>query len=86
MVMSFPAGSAKDVHSKSTGVASLRSPEVASLPQLLQLAQRLIPDLESFGPSIEQMLETVQQGEMDVEMQVALLHCYIFWDTNVCSW
>ena len=88
MVMSFPAGSlAKDVHSKSKGVASLRSPEAASLPQLLQLAQRLIPgDLESFGPSIEQMLETVQQGEMDVEMQVALLHCYIFFDTNVCSW
>lgn len=83
MVMSFPAvpaGSlAKDVHSKSKGVASLRSPEAASLPQLLQLAQRLIPgDLESFGPSIEQMLETVQQGEMDVEMQVALRHCYFF--------
>ena len=39
MVMSFPAGSlAKDVHSKSKGVASLRSPEAASLPQLLQLA------------------------------------------------
>lgn len=65
-----------DVHSKSKGVASLRSPEVASLPQLLQLAQRLIPDLESFGPSIEQMLETVQQGEMDVEMQVQALRLW----------
>ena len=73
----IPRYSTKDVHSKSKGVASLRSPEAASLPQLLQLTQRLIPgDLESFRPSIEQMLETVQQGEMEVELQVALLHLF----------
>eukprot|EP00435_Cladocopium_sp_Y103_P025929 s2351_g6.t1 len=66
-----------DVHSKSKGVASLRSPEAASIPRLLQLAQRLIPgDLEDFGPCIEQMLETVQQGEMDVEMQVQALRLW----------
>ena len=78
---------AKDVHSKSKGVASLRSPEAASLLQLLQLAHRLIGDVESFGPSIEQMLETVQQGEMDLEMQVTVLqfalHCDIFFSTGL---
>ena len=84
MAMASPAW-AKDVHSKSKGVASLRSPEAASLPLLLQLAHRLIGDVESFGPSIEQMLETVQQGEMDLEMQVTVLqfalHCEIFFST-----
>lgn len=48
----------------------------ASLLQLLQLAHRLIGDVESFGPSIEQMLETVQQGEMDLEMQVQVLRLW----------
>lgn len=69
--------SAEDVHNKCKGVASLKAPDAAALPRLVQLAGQLVAsvavaDLPAFGPSIDVLLETALQGA-EAEQLAALL-------------
>ena len=53
-----------DIHNKCKGVASLKSPDATCLPNMVQLASRLMSssvDLMVYGPSIQELLQIALQ-------------------------
>ncbi len=75
----------KDIHNKCKGVASLKSPDATSLPNMVQLASRLMlssVDLMVYGPSIQELLQIALQGlsanDEDVDSLVPLMRANTF--------
>ena len=64
LVSSSCHGYTKDIHNKCKGVASLKSPDATCLPNMVQLASRLMSssvDLMVYGPSIQELLQIALQ-------------------------